>query len=316
MRRGALAATTIVLALLIAGCSHDSKSASSASVDGGAGQGPTATSGEAAAGNAAPGKDAARPPGAAAGTAGAGTAGKATTASVPLTDRAVIRTANISVQTTDVSARADRAIQIAMGVGGEVLGDVRSDGTGSSATADVTLAVPPGSLEAVLGQLAALGKELSRQTTTQDVTTQVADVSSRVSSARASIARLQALYGKANTIGDVIAVEGELSQREADLESLEAQQRSLTAQTAQASVAVHLQGTDAVAPAHKAHSTPGGGFTAGLGHGWRAFVSAVGATLTVLGTVLPFAVLLGLVGGAIAAVRRRIKRAAPVGSTE
>ena len=222
----------------------------------------------------------------------------------------MIRTASISVDTRDVSVQADRAVQIADAVGGDVTGDLRSDGTGANATADITLAIPPASLDSVLGRLAALGKELSRHTTSQDVSTTVADVNSRVSSAQASIARLQTLYGKANAVADVIAVETELSQREADLEALEAQQRSLTTQTSLATVTLHLRGAGAPSPSHKAAS----GFTGGLSRGWHAFMSAVGATLAALGAVVPFAVLFGLfglLGAAVVVIRRRIKPAVP-----
>lgn len=308
MRRATLAATTIVLAVLVAGCSHGNKSASS-SAGGGAVQGQDAAGGVAAGDAArAPGNAVPNLPGVA-----SGSSGNTTSASVPLAGKAVIRTANITVETNDVSVQADKAVQLADAVGGDVTGDLRSDGTGAKATADITLAVPPASLESVLRQLATLGKELSRQTTSQDVTTEVADVSSRVASAQASIARLQTLYGKANAIADVIALEGELSQREADLESLEAQQRSLTAQTALAVLTLHLQGTGAPSPAHKA---AGGGFTGGLSRGWHTFLSAAGATLTVLGAALPFAVLFGLVGGAVVVIRRRIRPAVPAAPAE
>jgi hypothetical protein len=84
-----------------------------------------------------------------------------------------------------------------------------------------------------------------------------------------------------------VALEGELSKREADLEALQARQRTLADQTAQATVTVTLVGSDApvVVPA----ST---GFVAGLRSGWDAFAGALVVALTVVGAVLPFAVVL------------------------
>jgi hypothetical protein len=93
---------------------------------------------------------------------------------------------------------------------------------------------------------------------------------------------------KATTIGQVVQIESELSSRQADLESLEAQQRALADQTAQATVTVTL--VSDTAPAGS--SSDDTGFVAGLRKGWTAFTAALVGGLTVLGALLPFAVVL------------------------
>jgi hypothetical protein len=135
----------------------------------------------------------------------------------------------------DVSAQAGRAVRIVTAAGGDVLADQRS-GSGNQAVADLTLEVPPDALETDLDRLAALGDQVDRTTSTDDVTQQVVDVASRLISLRASLSRVRTLYARANTIADVIRLESELTSRQADLERLETQQHDLARQTARATL--------------------------------------------------------------------------------
>ncbi|MCU1656229.1 MAG: hypothetical protein JWO57_885, partial [Pseudonocardiales bacterium] len=185
---------------------------------------------------------------------------------------ALIRTVDLVVRVArpdDVAGQANRAGHIVTSVGGRIDSDDRT--SGDHATAALILKVPPDSLASVLAQLAALGKEVSRSSSTKDVTQQVVDVTSRVRSAELAISQLNALFRQATKLGDIITLERELSQREADLESLQAQKRSLDAQTSMATVTLELTSQPAPAPAkHRERS----GFTGGLARGWDAFTAA------------------------------------------
>jgi hypothetical protein len=296
---------------LVAGCSQGSNksSASELAVAPGYSNGSAAASGSASTREAAP--DAAT-----SGTSG-GTSKDSSGSAVSLTSTALIKIADLTVRTKDVSTQAARAVQIATSVGGGVTGDVRtaaSTGSSDNASADLTLAVPPASLDPVLGQLAGLGTELSRHTSTQDVAGQVADVNSRVSSAQASITRLQLLFSKAANVTEIVALERELSQREADLESLQAQQRTLGNQTAMATINLHLSSAAAVPPPAKDDR---GGFLGGLSRGWDAFTGASAWVFTAVGAGLPFLVLLAVIALGALGIRRRIRRTgAPTLNTE
>jgi hypothetical protein len=287
MRRVAVAtgAVGLVGLLLVAGCTSGTKKSS-----GSAGARDSATSGYGA-----------NPPQGAAGKADAGGGAIAPDASaggsakgVALTPTAQIVIADLTVQVSradDVAARANDADAIARTAGGDVYSDNRTSGSHASAT--LVLKVPPARLADVVTKVSALGHELSRSSSTQDVTTEVADVDSRVASAQAVIDELRALLKPGTPLRDILAVESDLAPREAELESLKAQQRALTAQTVMATLTVHL-GTKAVAPAAKHDDR---GFLGGLSRGWHNFTDAAGSVLTGLGVALPFLVLLALVGG-------------------
>jgi len=305
MRRWLVGAGALLAGMLLVGCTSGS--------NGGASNGAAHL--DSVAGAKAPAADAG---GGAAGPAGSngsvvgGAPRPPASARLLADDSAKIRVAQMTVDIPrgKVAGAADRAEAIALGVGGEVDTDDRS--SGRYATASLLLRVPPSSLTSVLGQLGGLGKEQSRQLSTTDVTEKVADVNSRVASAQQAIVRLRALYANATKVSDVISVESELSQRESDLESLQAQQRALQRQTSLASITLTLQTAKAVAKPAPKHHHSRSGFVGGLTRGWDGFVTAAKWVATAVGTLLPFLVLLALLGIAGRIAWRRRPHPAPV----
>jgi Flp pilus assembly protein TadB len=174
----------------------------------------------------------------------------------------------------------------------------------------LTARVPNQSLDAVMAAVARTGTVLSRSQTSDDVTSQYVDTQSRVRSQTASVERVRALLAKATTIGQVVQIEGELSRREADLESLEAQLKALQNQTALSTLTVDLASTRAPAPPAKNDS----GFLAGLSAGWTALLASLTVLLTVLGALLPFLVVLALLGIPVLVWARRQRAARAAGS--
>ncbi len=272
--------------LLLAACSGggDSSNSSSAASSGGGDRVPGQAVGTANSG----GKEAAPAPAQPSpGPAGDQSGGSAQPEARIAPNRALIRRADLTVRVKDVNAKANDLTRIAADNDGSVYSDNRS-GTGRTATAEIVLKLDPDRLDAALTRISALGKEIERTSSTEDVTEQVADVDSRVASMKASIARVRAILARASSIGDVVNVEGELSRREAELESLQARQRTLAGQIALSTVTVHLVAEEAPAPAPAAANETDPGFLTGLKNGWSAFAGTVAWLLTVVGAVLPF----------------------------
>ncbi|MGI8817285.1 MAG: DUF4349 domain-containing protein [Pseudonocardia sp.] len=212
-------------------------------------------------------------------------------------DRSVVRTARLALTVTDLPAVSGRVRDTAASVGGFVASEHSVDQLSS-----FTLRVPSTRLDEVLGRLAGSGTVTERFGQTEDVTDQMVDIQSRLATQQASVARVRALLARANTVGEVVSVESELTAREAELESLQRRLASVSGRVSLATLTVSLTPVPVVAP------QPGGGFLAGLAAGWRAFVAATGSVLTALGAVLPFAVLLGLVGAGVLFGRRAARR--------
>jgi len=210
---------------------------------------------------------------------------------LPAIQRSIVYNGSITVRVDNVNAAADRLVGLAAGAGGFVGGDQRTINADQS-TATVTLRIPADRFSKTLEDISHVGTEESRQVSTQDVTGNVVDLAARIQAQQASVDRVRALLAKAQTIGEVTSVESELSRREADLESLQGQKRSLDDLTALSTIAVTLLGKAAAKPAPPQAAQ--GGFLAGLKSGWKAFTASIKVILTVLGALLPFAVVLGV----------------------
>ncbi len=231
--------------------------------------------------------------------------------------RRQVRSADLSVQVSDVAGSAARVRSLATGAQGYVAQEqtgtvppqpVPLEGptpgrpsTLPQAQSTLTLRVPEVALDRVMDQVAALGTVVSRGQSTKDVTSQYVDTASRLKSQRASVDRVRTLLGKATNLGQVVQIESELSRRQADLESLEAQLAALNDQTTLATLNVNL----APRPTTPVTAPPQGAFLTGLLGGWKALVASVGVALTIVGAVLPFAVLAAVVLWPVLLVLRR-----------
>jgi hypothetical protein len=222
----------------------------------------------------------------------------------------VVYRGEITVRVRNVATAVSRAESFTTGVDGLVFAEQTSSEPGQKGTssATMTLKVPPNQFRPVLNQLGALGKQLSRSQTAEDVTSQAVDIESRLRSQRSSVARLQALLAKATTVGAIVQVEGELSQREADLEALEAQQKKLTELVDLATINVSFVAPDVKVAAVKKDSL---GFMSGLRGGLTALLVVVVVALTAAGAALPFLITLALVGLPAWLVLRSRRHATP-----
>ena len=122
-----------------------------------------------------------------------------------------------------------------------------------------------------------------------------------------SLDRLQDYQDDAKDIDELIRYEREITEREAELQSLKSQQAYLADQTAMSTITLYLSTPDKyVAPPGALDDA---GFLAGLKSGWNALQDTVVVVLTVVGAVLPFALVLGLVGVPLWVLLRRTLRA-------
>ena len=287
--RAAAAVGALLLAGSLAACSGGGTNDAANTSDSAGGTGAEAAKPQdpAAAGDSAAGREADK---------GTGT-GTSTSARVLPSDRDVVYRGSITVQVRDVGKAADRAEALATGADGVVFSeqsttDPRHPRYGQ---ATLTLRVPPSAFGPTLDGLSRLGKELERQRSAEDVTTQVTDVDSRVRSQQRSVDRVRVLLGQAKTIGEVVQVEAELSRREADLESLEAQLAKLKDITDLATIEVTLVSPDRT-PAPVKDDGPDLGFLTGLRGGLGALAGVALVAVTVLGALAPFALVAALLG--------------------
>ena len=302
-RRLRAAAAVLLLGALVAGCSGGSESMSADSGGAVAQDGAVGLDRESM-GTGAGGSDSARTP----------------AARTVAQTRAVIRTGRVSVVSPDLDELRGQVDDLLLTVGGTIDNEQTShDRKGEVERSVLVLRVPVDEFAAVMTALEDLGTMRFSDSTSKDVTTEVIDVEERVQTLQNSLDRLQRFQRAATNIDDLIAFEDQITEREQELSSLQAQQAYLADKTSMATISLTLTLPEKVV------APPGplddAGFLAGLRNGWEALEDAVVVSLTVVGAVLPFAVVLALVGVPVwllvrSTARRRTATAVPAGPAE
>lgn len=208
------------------------------------------------------------------------------------TQRAVIVTGEMFMTVEDPIQAAAEASSIVTAAGGRI--DARSERAPEGAfggSAVLTLRVPAARLDSVVDSLRALGEVDEYATNSYDVTNEVTDLESRISTLRESTARIEGLIADADDISDVIELENELARRQGELEGLEARQRGLDDQVSMSTLTLSLTTEPVVIIQEEEPDT----FWDGLVTGWEALVAFVSGLLVVLGVLLPWLAVLGLI---------------------
>lgn len=210
-----------------------------------------------------------------------------------LTSEHIAREAGLDITVKDLDKSVERVRSVAEDADGRISSEqtrIDPDRQWSSTRIEVT--VPAEELDATLAELEDLGEVTERTSETTDLSSTYTDTDARVRTMKKSISRLEKLLDGAEDLGQVIKIEDELTDREADLESLTRRLKALEKRTTTAPITLDLSTESA--PVNDEEET---GFVAGLQHGWSAFTSSVAVLVTVLGAVLPFAVVAALVLG-------------------
>ena len=210
-----------------------------------------------------------------------------------LQTRAVISTGTVSLRSKDVGQARFDVQKVVDAHRGEISDEqTATDLEGRIDRSRLVIRVPSQFFDEVMNELGEVAELRSAKRTSEDVTTQVIDIGVRVRAQEKSLERIELLLARAQSLRDIIAIESQLTSRQAELDSLKAQQAYLADQTSLSTVTVFLERTEKAAPVEKDEA----GFLAGLERGWDALGKAATVLATGLGAVLPFMVLLLLLG--------------------
>jgi hypothetical protein len=209
------------LALVAVGCGSAGSAAAPVPAAGGAAEGPALG---------------AEQPGQAAPSAGPAETGEGTDA--VFKDRAeIIRTGQLQLEVTDVSKALLAARSAIQGLGG-FIGASQQYQDGEDTVATITYRIPADQWESALDALRKLGKELSENTSSADVTGQIVDLDARIRNLKASETALVGYIARATKVSDVLDIESRLSDVRGQIEQLTAQKAGLDDQVAYATLAV------------------------------------------------------------------------------
>jgi hypothetical protein len=251
---------------------------------------------------------------------GSGT-GMGAAVSADAAGRQVITTGDVALVAQDPLAAVDAVVQAVEAAGGRVDGRQQSTDTTSgtpegdepvdaagSSWATLTVRVPADQVTPTLDALEGIGTVSSLDVRSQDVTGTAQDLDARIRATQISVQRLEDLLARATTSADVIAAEQTLSERQSSLEQLESERVRLSEQVALSTLTIRISADPAALQAAQEGED---GFLDGLAAGWDALVAALRVALVVVGALLPWAVLAGLVLTVVLRVRRWVRARRP-----
>lgn len=212
---------------------------------------------------------------------------------VEVADRRLVHTADMTVRVEDVAEAAELAKRLTLDTDGYVESESLSTPRDGHPEGRLTLRIPDEDYEGVLEDLAELGDRSMLERSVQDVTEEVADVESRIESSETALETLRGYLEEARDVDDLLRVEGEIQRRQEDLEALQARLRVLDNQTSYSTVHLTLQPPTTYLEEPVRDSV---GFLGGLERGWRALVDLGQGLAVLVGWLLPFAVVVAVVG--------------------
>ena len=157
-----------------------------------------------------------------------------------LTDRLIIRNAELALVVQDTAAQLNAIAKMA----DELQGYIASSSTtqyDEGLQAQVTMRVPADRLDEALQRLRGLAVEVrSEQISGEDVTAEYTDLNARLKNLEAAETQLREILAKAEKTEDVLSVFNQLTQVRGEIESLKGRMQYLSQSAALATIAVTL----------------------------------------------------------------------------
>jgi Domain of unknown function (DUF4349) len=174
-----------------------------------------------------------------------GAAGSAANAAPAPIDRMIVRSAQMTLQVSDVRKASAEVADAAASVKGFV-GNSRMWRDGDADLASLTIRVPSSSLDATLARLRKLAVRVDNEALTgEDVTRQAVDLTAQLTNLRATEAELRALLTtvrlRAKRASDVLEVHAELSRIRGEIDQHTAELQSLTQLAALSTISLELR---------------------------------------------------------------------------
>jgi hypothetical protein len=225
--------------------------------------------------------------------------------------RELVTTGSATLAVEDPFEVAEQIADLVEGAGGRVEArDEQAATDDEPGSASMTLRIPADRVSATLDALDELGEVRDRHVETVDVTGTAQDLDARIEALRTSTDRLLQLMADADRTADLIQIEAELSTRQAELDARVAERNRLSDEVAMSTLHVEI-----VAEGTAAAQAQPAGFVGGLTAGWNSLVNTFNVVILVLGAMLPWLAVGGLVLLVVVGVRRQLAKNHPAGPT-
>lgn len=152
----------------------------------------------------------------------------------------IIYNADLVIEAEDAPATADKIADKAAEMGG-YLADSQIYQDKRDAQSYITVRIAPEKLKEFTTYIGTLGKGISKNVTSQDVTAQYTDLESALRNAQAQEAQLLKIMDKAEKVEDILSVRRELNAVQQEIEQYKGQLRLYDNQVGFATVRIYIQ---------------------------------------------------------------------------
>lgn len=223
-------------------------------------------------------------------------------------DRKIIQNAELSLQVKDVTAAADKIIELNKSTGGYTVNShiFRNE---DRVSADLSLKVPQHKLNSLIAAVSEYGEVTDKVISSEDVTEEYYDSEARLKVLQAKEERLLSLLNKANNITDIISIENELGQTRSEIEVLSGRLKYLSNTTDYSLVNISLQ--QAVPGAVKAPQGTLGKAAQGLITSLNHMINFTSNLIVLLFVLLPWLLVTALLVLLVRYIYKRTKARIP-----
>ena len=220
-----------------------------------------------------------------------------------ITTQSVIRTADLTLETFDVSKTFTEIISLIEKLGGRIeSSSVFDQGREFGPNAYLTVRVAESKLDSVIDEVSQLGKQTALNIYTSDVTLQTIDLKAKVAALTTSRDRLLELLDQATTTADLIAAEQALAARQSELDSYQSQLDYLESQVSESTLTIQI--------VDDASSVTNGlrGIKETLLLAAQNFLKAFENIVIFIGTAIPWLLVAGMLYPVVKGINRLIKK--------
>ncbi len=204
-------------------------------------------------------------------------------------DQKIIKTADISLEVSNVTSAAAAIEQMGTGAGGYVsTTNIGTDYNGQP-TGTVILRIPATQFDSTLSGVQGIGKVLSLSTQGQDVTEQYVDVQAQITAYQNQIAQYNVIMKNATKVEDVLAIQQQIDAVQTNLDRVTGQMKYLNSQIDYSTITVSLQEPEPVG------GPQGHDFVTAINEGISGFFGVIDAIIIFVISVLPLLIIGGVI---------------------
>ena len=200
-------------------------------------------------------------------------------------DTKIIRTADITLEVSNVTSAVAAVAAIGTGSGGYV--STTSIGTDYSGQpyGSIVIRIPAANFDNTLSGVQALGTVRSISTQGQDVTEEYVDVQAQITAYQNQIAQYNVIMKNATDVKDVLAVQQQIDAVQTNLDRVKGRMKYLNNQVDYSTISVTLQEPAPVG------GTQGHDFVAAINEGIAGFFGVIDAIIVLVISILPLMII-------------------------